>query len=105
MIQVSSVHVFRVFHFDEVAIIALRVCEAFISSPPPIEGIQNTPRPFVYISAEDIFRPIVPSGYIEAKRAAEQGIQALMANQPNYRGVYIRPSVFHLVKRLLCTPH
>jgi hypothetical protein len=39
-----------------------------------------TPRPFVYVSAEDIFRPIVPDGYIRTKRQAEQAILALCAD-------------------------
>lgn len=38
------------------------------------------PRPFVYVSAEDIFRPIVPDGYIRTKRQAEQAILALCAD-------------------------
>lgn len=50
------------------------------------------PRPFVYISAEDIFRPVIPARYIETKWEAERGIEAMMADAANYRGVYIRPS-------------
>ncbi|KAG6851021.1 hypothetical protein H0H93_004508 [Arthromyces matolae] len=70
---------------------ALRVCEAFISSPPK-ERISNVPRPFIYISAEDIFRPVIPARYIETKREAERGIESLMEGKADYRGVYIRPS-------------
>ncbi|KAG6866961.1 hypothetical protein C0991_003877 [Blastosporella zonata] len=82
---------------------ALRVCEAFISSST--ERIHNAPRPFVYISAEDIFRPLIPARYIEAKREAEQGIDALMDGRHDYRGVYIRPSlVYHAHHRPLSTP-
>ena len=40
----------------------------------------TTPRPFVYVSAEDIFRPIIPDGYIRTKRQAEQAILALCAD-------------------------
>ncbi|GLB34904.1 putative NAD dependent epimerase/dehydratase family protein [Lyophyllum shimeji] len=85
---------------------ALRVCEAFISSSPSADtAIRNIPRPFVYISAEDIFRPIIPARYIETKREAEQGIEALVAGKPDYRGVYIRPSlVYHAHHRPLTTP-
>lgn len=50
------------------------------------------PRPFVYISAEDIFRPVIPARYIETKWEAERGIETMMANTTDYRGVYIRPS-------------
>ena len=40
----------------------------------------TTPRPFVYVSAEDIFRPIIPDGYVRNKRQAEQAILALCAD-------------------------
>jgi len=83
---------------------ALRVCEAFMSSPSGNVKI-NTPRPFVYISAEDIFRPVIPARYIETKWAAEQGIELMMVNNPAYRGVYMRPSlVYHAHHRPLTTP-
>ncbi|KAG6898373.1 hypothetical protein C0992_009048 [Termitomyces sp. T32_za158] len=82
---------------------ALRVCEAFVSSTST--QTRNIPRPFVYISAEDIFRPIIPARYIETKREAEQGIEALIEDKPDYRGVYIRPSlVYHAHHRPLTTP-
>jgi hypothetical protein len=50
------------------------------------------PRPFVYISAEDVFRPVIPARYIETKWEAERDIEAMMAKTTDYRGVYIRPS-------------
>ncbi|PBK78225.1 NAD(P)-binding protein [Armillaria solidipes] len=82
---------------------ALRVCEAFVDSGPT-EG--PSPRPFVYISAEDIFRPIIPARYIETKREAEAGIDSLVSQKPGlFRGVYIRPSlVYHAHFRPLSTP-
>lgn len=46
----------------------------------------------MYVSAEDIFRPIVPARYIETKREAEQLIGQKIAINPGYRAVYIRPS-------------
>lgn len=72
---------------------ALRVCEAFVSSG---DGrTYPTPRPFVYISAEDIFRPLIPTRYIETKRQAERGIEGILAGKSaQYRGVYIRPSTW-----------
>ncbi|KAG6845328.1 hypothetical protein H0H87_010785 [Tephrocybe sp. NHM501043] len=73
---------------------ALRVCEAFVSSPMESRA-PNAPRPFVYISAEDIFRPLIPGRYIESKREAERGIDSLMDGRPDYRGVYIRPTTLH----------
>ncbi|KAG5342795.1 hypothetical protein C0989_008745 [Termitomyces sp. Mn162] len=82
---------------------ALRVCEAFVTSTDT--RTQNFPRPFVYISAEDIFRPVIPARYIETKREAEQGIESLLDGKPGYRGVYIRPSlVYHAHHRPLSTP-
>ncbi|KAJ4487895.1 mitochondrial protein [Lentinula aciculospora] len=84
---------------------ALRVCEAFLSSG---EGKQfPSPRPFVYISAEDVFRPFIPARYVETKREAEIGIEAMLSTSPagQYRGVYIRPSlVYHAHYRPLTTP-
>ncbi|KAJ7063361.1 mitochondrial protein [Mycena amicta] len=83
---------------------ALSTCEAFMSSKPPAED--RGPRPFVFISAEDVFRPWVPARYIETKRAAEQGIAALLEPHPaRFRGVYIRPGlVYHAHLRPLTTP-
>jgi len=69
---------------------ALRVCETFLSISPNVQSVG--PRPFVYVSAEDIFRPFISARYIETKREAEQGIEEMMLENPNYRGVYIRPS-------------
>ncbi|KAI0736768.1 NAD-P-binding protein [Fomitopsis betulina] len=82
---------------------AIHVCDAFISSKTsfPVEG----PRPFVYVSAEDIFRPIVPARYIETKREAEQLIGQKIAINPGYRAVYIRPSlIYHPHFRPLTSP-
>ncbi|KAF8710958.1 NAD dependent epimerase/dehydratase family, partial [Rhizoctonia solani] len=69
---------------------ALRVLETFASGPG-----STVPRPFVYISAEDIFRPLVPARYIESKRAAEAGI----AQEPRVRGL-----MYHPHTRPLTTP-
>ncbi|PPQ72588.1 hypothetical protein CVT26_003691, partial [Gymnopilus dilepis] len=84
---------------------ALRVCEAFLASPPEANGSTNKPRPFIFVSAEDIFRPVIPARYIESKREAEQGIEQMIGNSTEYRGVYIRPSlVYHAHVRPLTTP-
>lgn len=69
---------------------ALRVCETFLSISPNTQSI--SPRPFVFVSAEDIFRPMISARYIETKREAEQGIGQMMLQNLDYRGVYIRPS-------------
>lgn len=67
---------------------AVRVATAFVNST----ASSQHPRPFIYISAEDIFRPIIPAAYIETKREAEEQIERLMGTRPDCRGVYMRPS-------------
>ncbi|KAJ7632680.1 mitochondrial protein [Roridomyces roridus] len=81
---------------------ALRVCEAFVAST----SSKSSQRPFVFISAADVFRPWVPARYIETKRDAEKGIDALLASHPaRFRGVYLRPGlVYHAHLRPLTTP-
>ena len=66
------------------------MCEEFVKSPPAANA--GGPRAFVYISAEDCNRPLVPAGYIQAKREAELGIERMLLDRPGFRGVYIRPS-------------
>ncbi|KAF8197449.1 mitochondrial protein [Pholiota molesta] len=84
---------------------ALRVCEAFLSAGVSPDWAVNNPRPFIYISAEDIFQPVIPARYIETKREAERGIEHMMIGKSDYRGVYIRPSlVYHAHLRPLTTP-
>ncbi|KAF7976348.1 hypothetical protein HWV62_7094 [Athelia sp. TMB] len=85
----------------DVFIEALRVCEAFVAAPRE----DASDRAFVYISAEDIFRPIISARYIETKREAERGIQARVRAAPGVRGVFIRPSlVYHPHLRPLTSP-
>lgn len=79
--------------------LALRVAEAFIESTPDPSFQIEGPRPFIYLSAEDIFRPIIPARYIETKREAEAGIESMVQHRPEeYRGVYIRPSALHILR-------
>ncbi|KAG8703640.1 hypothetical protein FRC09_004057 [Ceratobasidium sp. 395] len=76
---------------------ALRVLETYASFTPAA----GSARPFVYISAEDIFRPLVPARYIESKRAAE----AAITREGRVRGIYLRPSLmYHPHTRPLTTP-
>jgi len=64
-----------------------------LSAPPSGDAkTRTTPRPFVYISAEDMLRPVIPARYIETKREAERRIEEMMIDKPDYRAVYIRPS-------------
>lgn len=69
---------------------AIRACEAYISTKPTFS--LTKPRAFVHVSAEDIFRPWIPPGYIEMKREAELGINELVSGHPEMRAVHIRPS-------------
>lgn len=72
------------------------MCETFVAAPSSEPG--TGPRPFVYVSAEDIYRPLISARYIETKRAAEQGIEEMVLAHPEgYRGVYIRPSTCLLI--------
>ncbi|KAJ6502494.1 NAD-binding protein [Mycena sanguinolenta] len=83
---------------------ALRVCEVFRDSAPP--PASTTSRPFVFISAADVFRPWIDARYIDTKRAAERGIADLLApHADRFRGVYLRPGlVYHAHHRPLTTP-
>ena len=69
---------------------ALRTCETYTSAKLPVPSTK--PRVFVHLSAEDVFRPWIPAGYIEMKREAEVGINKLVSGRPDFRAVHIRPS-------------
>ena len=83
---------------------ALHVCESFLKSTPTVQTIG--PRAFIYVSAEDCNRPVVPSGDIETKREAEILIEKMIEGHPEYRSVYIRPcaSPLTMPKRVLSSP-
>ncbi|SPC62079.1 uncharacterized protein UHOD_08233 [Ustilago sp. UG-2017b] len=68
---------------------AIAVAHTFLSSLRhrslhPIQGSSSAsisaPAPFIYISAEDLFRPIVDARYIRTKRQAESAIARLAAH-------------------------
>ena len=79
---------------------ALAVYEAFQDASPLISSSKSNP--FVYISAEDVFRPFVPSRYISTKREAEREMDRLCSAhevqelhydaRPTLRPYYVRPS-------------
>jgi len=61
---------------------AVRVVQTYLETPPSSSSSPSTstppaPSPFVYISAEDIFRPVIPARYISTKRQAEERILRL----------------------------
>ena len=58
---------------------AVQVAATFLHAQA--DNPNSTPAPFVYISAEDLFRPIVDPRYISTKRQAEAMI-ALLAHPP-----------------------
>ena len=70
---------------------ALRVCATFVSTA--LDVPLASPRAFVYVSAEDVFRPWIPAPYIESKREAELGIERILQDNTAVRGVFVRPSM------------
>jgi nucleoside-diphosphate-sugar epimerase len=72
---------------------AIRVCETFVASKPK-SGLTRV-RPFVYVSAEDFSRPLVSVRYLETKREAEKRIEEIVRDHPQYKGIYIRPSLIY----------
>jgi hypothetical protein len=63
---------------------AIAVLKAFLETKPDyfqnpndLLSPANEPSPFIYISAEDVFRPFVPERYILTKREAETRIQRM----------------------------
>ncbi|CAG8539813.1 749_t:CDS:2, partial [Acaulospora colombiana] len=57
------------------------------------QSASKSPRTFVYISAEDVFRPAIPSGYISSKREAEKALMELCSQAtPPVRSISIRPT-------------
>ncbi|KAH8116919.1 NAD-binding protein [Phellopilus nigrolimitatus] len=85
---------------------ALTVCKTFAAASEPTADVAAaTRRPFIYVSAEDIFRPFIPARYIETKREAERGITELLRGRSDLRAAFIRPSlVYHSHFRPLTTP-
>jgi len=72
------------------------VLNTFLSTKPAGTTPENSPtkeRTFVYVSAEDIFSPLVPRGYITSKRAAERDIALACLHNPGarVRTVSLRP--------------
>lgn len=51
------------------------------------------PVPFVYLSAEDIMRPLISPRYCSTKREAEQGIEAL--SEGKLRPIFMRPGLMY----------
>ncbi|KAH7107503.1 NAD(P)-binding protein [Auriculariales sp. MPI-PUGE-AT-0066] len=77
---------------------ALRVFETFAAENPTGE------RTFVFLSAADIFQPIIPARYIESKREAEAGLSQ-RAKDAGVRTVFIRPGLmYHAHQRPLTSP-
>lgn len=76
---------------------ALTVAQTFLST-------RKAAAPFVYISAEDIFRPIISSKYIETKRQAEEDITELSQDSSLLRPIFLRPGLmYHPQTRPLST--
>ncbi|KAK7693517.1 hypothetical protein QCA50_003085 [Cerrena zonata] len=85
---------------------ALQVCETFLATQPSTPSLPN-PRAFVYVSAEDIFRPFISARYINTKRETELSIRSMVRERPeaSVREVFIRPSlIYHPHFRPLTSP-
>jgi len=79
----------------------MMVLNTFLSAKPTETTPENPPkreRTFVYVSAEDIFSPLVPRGYITSKRAAERDIALACLHSPGarVRTVSLRPGKLFL---------
>ncbi|WVR03372.1 hypothetical protein IAU60_000363 [Kwoniella sp. DSM 27419] len=86
---------------------ALKVLDTFLSTrinstpsgPSMSAGGPSTPSSFVYISAADAFRPLVPSRYIETKREAELEIarrcQEAGQSGNEVKPVFMRPGLMY----------
>ncbi|KIM28867.1 hypothetical protein M408DRAFT_329291 [Serendipita vermifera MAFF 305830] len=86
---------------------AISVCQTFLSESSPSASLDSSPtKTFVYVSAEDVFRPVIPARYITTKREAESAIQKLCDNaSPKSRSVFIRPSfIYHPHFRPISSP-
>ncbi|WVN87369.1 uncharacterized protein L203_102547 [Cryptococcus depauperatus CBS 7841] len=76
---------------------ALTVLNTLISTPSPTaptDGRTNE-KTFVYISAADAFRPLVPRRYIESKREAELEIARRCSETQSVRPLFIRPGLMY----------
>ncbi|EJD52923.1 NAD(P)-binding protein [Auricularia subglabra TFB-10046 SS5] len=79
---------------------ALRVFETYAHQHQ--EG--QDARTFVYVSAEDVFRPAIPARYIESKREAERELLQL-SHESDIRPVFLRPGlIYHAHLRPLTSP-
>ncbi|KAI5479276.1 mitochondrion NAD(P)-binding protein [Pseudohyphozyma bogoriensis] len=75
---------------------ALAAFRAFAASAPSSPGA--LPSPFLFISAEDIFRPFIDSRYISTKREAEniifsESLSPELARK--IRPIFVRPSLIY----------
>lgn len=84
-----SLPLFKLHEFI-VRFIALAVCEKFASSANASSSLR---RPFIYLSAEDVFRPFIPQRYIVTKRQAERRIAEIMRDRTDLRAAFVRPSM------------
>ena len=76
--------------------VALTVLQTYLAEVKDLDANKT----FVCISAEDIFRPVIPARYITTttKREAEREITHLCeASGQNLRPVFIRPSTCFLL--------
>jgi hypothetical protein len=72
---------------------ALSVLDTYVSASSEASSSTSSPNPrsFVYISAADCFRPLIPRRYIESKREAEAGILERCKASPGVQPFFMRP--------------
>ncbi|WWC67065.1 uncharacterized protein I206_100972 [Kwoniella pini CBS 10737] len=82
---------------------ALKVLDTFLSEPFSLNLNQPKQKQFIYISAADAFKPLIPSKYIETKREAEFEIirkcelynNKESLNKGNIKPILIRPGLMY----------
>ncbi|OWZ30012.1 mitochondrial protein [Cryptococcus neoformans c45] len=76
---------------------ALEVLNTMLSTAPHPSASNEAvkEKTFVYISAADAFRPLVPKKYIESKREAELEIAKRCSETGGARPIFIRPGLMY----------
>ncbi|OXB34246.1 mitochondrial protein [Cryptococcus neoformans] len=76
---------------------ALEVLNTMLSTAPHPSASNEAvkEKTFVYISAADAFRPLVPKKYIESKREAELEIAKRCSETGGVRPIFIRPGLMY----------
>lgn len=79
----------------DLMVIALSVLDTYLSASSEASSSKSSPNPrsFVYISAADCFRPLIPRRYIDSKREAEAGILERCTASSGVQPFFMRPGM------------